>query len=388
MKTTLRTDITVRDICNGFVYNELEGKGLFGLSGKLVIQPEYQRNYIYADGNRDVAVIESVMHGYPLGLIYFNRVGEDKYEVLDGQQRITSLGRFVTDRFAIMDNNAMPHYFSSLAHDIKEKIMSTPLLIYICEGEESEIKQWFKTINIKGVPLNEQELRNAVYSGPFVSAMKEVFSNTGNSHIQKWKTYMSGVANRQDFMECALKWVSKGDIDGYMAVHRYDRSIEECKTYFESVLNWVSAVFADVKNEMRSVDWGRLYELYHTTPYDPHKVHERLDALYADDCVECKKGIFEYILGGEKDAKLLNVRVFDRKTVKAVYARQTVEAERKHVSNCPLCALSDNGKVRSRIYRLDEMEADHITAWSRGGATSPDNCQMLCQTHNRAKGNR
>ena len=173
MRTTLRTDITIDQICKGFVYNELEGKGLFGLSGKLVIQPEYQRNYIYADGKKDTAVIESVLHGYPLGLIYFNQTDEDKYEVLDGQQRITSLGRFLTDKFAITDKNGMPMYFSSMAENLKEKIKQTHLLIYICYGEESEIKEWFKTINIAGIPLNEQELRNAIYSGPFVSALKE-----------------------------------------------------------------------------------------------------------------------------------------------------------------------------------------------------------------------
>lgn len=388
MKTTLRTDITVKDICKGFVYNELEGKGLFGLSGKLVIQPEYQRNYIYADGKRDAAVIHSVLHGYPLGLIYFNRTDDDRYEVLDGQQRITSLGRYVTDRFAIMDANAMPQYFSALAHDMKQRIMNTPLLIYICEGEESEIKQWFKTINIAGVPLNEQELRNAIYSGPFVSAMKEEFSNSGNPQTSKWQTYIAGVANRQDFMQKALEWVSRGSIDEYMSTHRYDTTIDEARTYFNSVINWVSAVFEDVKPEMRSQEWGRLYELYHNTPYDPEKVHQRLEALYADDCVESKKGIFEFILGGETDTRLLNVRVFDKKTVKAVYARQTAEAKEKHTSNCPLCALSRNENMSKRIYKLEEMDADHVAAWSKGGATTANNCQMLCKTHNRAKGNR
>ena len=158
MKTTLRTDITIDDICKGFVYNEYEGKGLFGLSGKLVIQPEYQRNYIYADGKKDVAVIDSILKGYPIGLIYFNKVGEDKYEVLDGQQRITSIGRFLTDKFAIIDSNDIPHYFGGLDEDVKNKIRQTKLTIYICEGTEPEIKEWFKTINIVGVPLNKQEL--------------------------------------------------------------------------------------------------------------------------------------------------------------------------------------------------------------------------------------
>lgn len=212
MKTTLRTDITVRDICAGFVYNELEGKGLFGLNGKLTIQPEYQRNYIYADGKKDVAVINSVLKGYPLGLIYFNQVG-DRYEVLDGQQRITSLGRFVTHKLAIKDHNGMEQYIDGLNEEDRNKVLDTPLLIYICEGSEGEIKEWFQTINIAGVPLNDQEKLNAIYSGPFVTALKEEFSNSQNAHIQKWSAYVTGSANRQDFLERALQWVSKGNVE-------------------------------------------------------------------------------------------------------------------------------------------------------------------------------
>ena len=230
MKTTLRTDITVKEICDGFVYNELEGKGLFGLSGKLTIQPEYQRNYIYADGKRDVAVIESILKDYPLGLIYFNTVSEDRFEILDGQQRITSIGRYVTDKFAVKDERGMEQYFSGIAADKKAKVLESRLLIYECEGTESEIKEWFRTINIAGVPLNGQELLNAVYSGPFVTLCKEEFSNSQNANIQKWSVYVSGSANRQDFLERALDWVSKGDIGDYMSRHRFDTGIGELKT--------------------------------------------------------------------------------------------------------------------------------------------------------------
>lgn len=200
MITKLRTDLTVRDICQGFVYNEYEGKGLFGLSGKLVIQPEYQRNYIYADGKKDVAVIQSLLNEYPLGLIYFVKVAEDKYEVLDGQQRITSFGRFVTGKFAIPGPSGVPQYFSGLAEDLRERILNAQLTIYVCEGEESEIKAWFKTINIAGVPLNEQELSNAIHSGPFVTMAKEEFSNSQNANIQKWSAYIAGDVLRQDFL--------------------------------------------------------------------------------------------------------------------------------------------------------------------------------------------
>ena len=213
MKTILKTNITVKEICDGFVYNELEGKGLFGLSGKLTIQPEYQRNYIYASdgGKREMAVLESVLKGYPIGLIYFNKVSADNLEVLDGQQRITSLGRFITNKFAIKDENGSPQYFGGMAKDKQTKILETKLLIYECEGTESQIKEWFRTINIAGVPLNNQELLNAVYSGPFVTRAKEEFSNSQNANIQKWSAYVSGSANRQDFLERALDWVSKGD---------------------------------------------------------------------------------------------------------------------------------------------------------------------------------
>jgi uncharacterized protein with ParB-like and HNH nuclease domain len=201
MKTTLKTEITVKDICEGFVYNELEGKGLFGLAGKLTIQPEYQRNYIYADGKKDVAVIESILKGYPLGLIYFNKPSDDTLEVLDGQQRITSFGRYVTGKFAIKDENGMEQYFSGLAQDKQELILNTKLLIYECEGTESEIKEWFKTINIAGVPLNNQELLNAVYSGQFVTLAKAKFSNSKDANIQKWSAYISGSANRKVLSE-------------------------------------------------------------------------------------------------------------------------------------------------------------------------------------------
>src|SRR4030067_386654 len=218
MNTILKTNITVKDICEGFVYNELEGKGLFGLSGKLTIQPEYQRNYIYASdgGKREIAVIESILKGYPIGLIYFNQVSENNLEVLDGQQRITSVGRFVTDKFAIKDENGMEQYFGGMAKDKQVKIWETKLLIYECEGTESEIKEWFKTINIAGVPLNEQELLNAVYSVPFVPLGKEELSNSQNANIQKWSAYIKGSASRQAFFERALDWVSKGNIDDYM----------------------------------------------------------------------------------------------------------------------------------------------------------------------------
>lgn len=389
MKTTLRTDITVRDICDGFVYNELEGKGLFGLSGKLTIQPEYQRNYIYASdgGKREMAVIESILKGYPIGLIYFNKIDDNTFEVLDGQQRITSFGRFVTNKFVIKDESGNEQLFGGFAVDKKNKILETKLLIYECEGTESEIKEWFKTINIAGVPLNNQELLNAVYSGQFVTLAKEEFSNSQNSNIQKWSAYIKGSANRQDFLERAFDWVSKDNIGEYMSRHRHDDNIKELKTYFNCVIDWVSTVFTDVETEMKGLEWGRLYEEYHKKSYNPKKVSEQVKQLYADPYIKNRKGVFEYILGGSTDTKLLEVRVFDEATKKSVYTKQTTEAEKKGISNCPLCAIGHDSN-KTKIWKIAEMDADHVTAWSKGGATDIKNCEMLCKTHNRAKGNK
>lgn len=386
MLTTLKT-YTVREICNGFVYDELEGKGLFGLGGKLTVQPEYQRNYIYADGKKDVAVIQSILKGYPLGLIYFNKVADDKFEVLDGQQRITSIGRYVTGKFAVKDQNDLEQYFNGLPQELQDKILNTELLIYECQGSESEIKEWFKTINIAGVPLNNQELLNAVYSGSFVTLAKAEFSNSQNANIQMWSAYISGNVNRQDYLATALDWVSHGHVGDYMSQHRYDDNINELKTYFTSVIDWASSVFIDVKNEMCGLEWGRLYEQYHQNAYNPAEVSQKLHELYADPFVTNKRGIAEYILGGCSDTKLLNIRIFGEADKQTVYEQQTSTAREQGVSNCPLCAMGNDAN-HDRIWKLSEMDADHVTAWSKGGSTDISNCQMLCKTHNRAKGNK
>jgi len=403
MKTILNINTTVADICQGFVYNEFEGKGLFGLSGKLVIQPEYQRNYIYANGKDDVAVIDSLLHEYPLGLLYFVRIPKDDaeissedlftdkdtatYEVLDGQQRITSFGRFKTGKFAIMGDDGVPHYYSGLDDDLKKRIDDAKLTIYVCEGTESEIKAWFKTINIVGKPLNDQEIANATHSGPFVTKAREEFSNSQNANIQKWSAYISGDVKRQAYLRTALEWVSKGNIDAYMSQHRYDDNINELKIYFTSVIDWVSSVFSDVENEMCGLPWGELYEKYHSNSYNPTDVHNKLQALYSDFYVKNRKGCYEYILGGCTDTKLLDVRIFDDVTKKTVYKKQTTDAQVNNHSNCPLCALGNDNNAK-RIYKQNEMDADHVTAWSNGGATDISNCTMLCKTHNRAKGNK
>jgi hypothetical protein len=386
MKTDLKT-YTVKQICEGFIYNEHEGKGLFGLAGKLTIQPEYQRAYIYADGKRDVAVISSLLKGYPLGLIYFNCAAKNQLEVLDGQQRITSFGRFMTGKFAIIDANGMQQYFSGLSNDQQKKILESEILVYECSGTESEIKQWFKTINTVGVPLNDQELLNSIYSGPFVTAGKAEFSNSQNAMLQKWGAYVRGSANRQEIWECALGWVSKGEIDNYMSKHRNDMNIKGVKTYFNTVIDWVAGLFLTVEKEMCGLEWGRLYEEYHGNPFDPNVIDAQVKKLYGDPYVKNKKGIFEYILGGSKDTKLIEVRVFDTATSRSTFEKQTAAVTKSGKSNCLLCAIGHDAN-KTKSWSFTDMEADHVAAWSKGGATNASNCQMLCKTHNRAKGNR
>lgn len=391
MKTELITDYTIADITKGFVYNEAEGKGLYGLDGALTIQPEYQRHYIYGDGKKDVAVIESILEGYPLGLIYFNRTDSGQLEVLDGQQRITSIGRFVTGKFAIKVDGR-EQSFSSLPAEKQELIRETRLLVYVCEGTEAEIKEWFQTINISGVPLNEQELLNAVYSGPFVTAAKAVFSNTADTRQQKWSAYVKGDIRRQEVLAVALKWIAAAqglpNPSAYMAAHRRDENASELITYFISVIEWVSTVFDRIPDkEMRGLEWGDLYQRFHTQPYSARAVNARVDELRADSAVHNARGVYEYVLGGEEHPELLQIRMFDDRIRKAVYERQKADAEARGVSNCPLCAVGTNAN-KTKIYRMKEMDADHVTAWSKGGATDESNCEMLCITHNRAKGNR
>lgn len=388
MKTELKT-YSVEQIVEGFEYSELEGKGLFGLAQRLTIQPEYQRHFIYAHENKEAAVIHSLLKKYPLGLFYFNRASNGQLEVLDGQQRITSIGRFVTGKFAIRDEGSMEQYFVGLAKDKQDLILQSKILVYECEGTESEIKEWFRTINIAGSPLSNQELLNAVYSGPFVTAGKEEFSNKQNSNIQKWDSYIKGSIVRQEFWERALAWVSKSDqnIAEYMSEHRNDEDIAEVKSYFNLVIDWVSAVFIDVDKTMKGLDWGALYDKYHSEIYDPDEVSEKVQRLLSDPFVENKRGIFEYILGGEKQKNLLNIRIFNDTIKRKVYEQQTKEAKNKGKSNCSYCSLGHN-EVKSKIWAISDMEADHVTAWSKAGESNIENCEMLCKSHNRAKGNK
>ena len=379
---------TVKELCEGFSYSETDGKGLYGLAGKLTIQPEYQRNYLYSENKseKEVAVIDSVLKKYPLGLLYFNKLPDGRLEVLDGQQRITSLGRYLIGKFSVMKNGD-PYKFKTLNEDERQLIENTKLLVYICEGTETEIKEWFEIINIGGIVLNDQEKMNAIYSGPFVSAARKEFRNKEDARIQKWSCYISGSANRQEYLQEALRWVSHGNIKNYMQEHRRDTNINELKLYFNDVISWIERTFDNVYPKMKGLNWGELYEKYHNNPYDHVEVSKKVKELYNDPCVKDNKNVFEYVLGGCKDTKLLNVRVFDENTKTRVYNRQTDEAKEKHISNCPLCAIGHDAN-KEKIWTQKEMDADHVLAWSKGGATDESNCQMLCKTHNRAKGNR
>ena len=246
MKATLHT-YTVKELCEGFTYSELDGKGLYGLAGKLTIQPEYQRNYLYSENKseKEIAVIDSVLKKYPLGLLYFNKLIDGRLEVLDGQQRITSLGRYLIGKFSYMKED-IPYKFKSLDDEDRKLIENTPILAYICEGTETEIKEWFKIINIGGIKLNEQEKLNAIYSGTFVSAARKEFSNKEDARIQKWGNYIFGSANRQEFLQEALRWVSHGNIKDYMQEHRRDTDINELKLYFNDVISWIEQTFDKV----------------------------------------------------------------------------------------------------------------------------------------------
>lgn len=387
METTLK-EYTVKELCEGFTFSNTDGKGLYGLAGRLTIQPEYQRNYLYSEnkGKNEIAVIDSVIKKYPLGLLYFNKLPNGQLEVLDGQQRITSLGRYCIGKFSYMLDN-LPFKFDTLPKEKREIIENTKLLAYICEGTEKEIKDWFQIINVGGVKVNEQEKLNAVYSGPFVSAARREFSNKEDSRVQKWSAYISGSVSRQDFLQTALGWVSKGNIEHYMEDHRWDNDINELSNHFNDVVSWIERTFDDIYPQMRGLKWGELYDEYHTQPYDHKDVSLKVRKLMEDECVRNKGNIFEYVLGGCEDTKLLNIRVFEESTKRKVYNRQTEEAKEKGISNCPLCAIGPDAN-KQRIWKITEMDADHVLAWSKGGVTDESNCQMLCITHNRGKGNK
>jgi hypothetical protein len=351
-------EIKVRDLAGG--YEDNDEAGVVGYSGKLDIRPPYQREFIYKDKQRD-AVIDTVTRDFPLNVMYWAvREGGD-YEVIDGQQRTISLCQYVEGDFA-----HERRYFHNLQSDEQERILDYPLMVYLCSGTDSEKLEWFKTINIAGEKLTDQELRNAVYSGSWVTDAKRYFSKTGCPAYGIGSDYMTGVPIRQDYLETVIEWINGGDIEGYMAKQQHKPNANELWLYFQGVMAWVKATFPQYRKEMKGVDWGELYNEFKDAPLDSAKLEERVASLMADEDVTRKRGIYSYVLDGQE--KHLNIRAFTPNQRREAYERQK-----------GICAVCGNH------FELEEMEADHITPWHAGGKTEAANCKMLCKDDNRRK---
>ena len=348
--------ITVRELSNG--YQDNADNGVVGFGGKLDIRPPYQREFIYGDKERN-AVIDTVTKGFPLNVMYW-AVGENgTFEVIDGQQRTISICQYVDGVFSI---NGLA--FHNLPKDKQEQILNYELMIYFCSGEDSEKLEWFETINIAGKELTKQELRNAVYSGSWVSDAKRYLSKSSRQKIGD--EYLSGSANRQDYLETAISWISNGQIEDYMSKHQHDPNANELWLYFQSVISWVKAVFPKYRKEMKGLDWGRFYNEHKNQSFDSQKLELKIATLMEDEDVDSKKGIYEYILTGKE--KFLNIRAFSPNQKREAYERQK--------GICKMCGVE---------FDITDMEGDHITPWHEGGKTTAENCQMLCRDCNRRK---
>ena len=350
--------ITVRDLTNGYADNAEKGVCAYG--GKLDVRPPYQREFVYKDKQRD-AVIDTLTQGFPLNVMYWATREDGTFEIIDGQQRTISICQYVNGDFAFT-----MRYFHNLQPDEKEKILNYELQVYICSGTDSEKLKWFKTINIAGEELTDQELRNAVYAGSWVSDAKRYFSKNGAPAAKIGSDYLSGSAIRQEYLETAISWISKGNIEVYMGNHQHDPNAIALWNYFNSVINWVKAIFPKYRKEMKGVDWGHLYELYSSRTWDAAELETEVARLMADSDVKKKKGIYSYVF--DHDEHHLDIRAFDDNTKREVYEKQ------KGV--CKICG---------KVFKIEEMEADHITPWRDGGRTIADNCQMLCRECNRRK---
>lgn len=357
MKIELKK-ITVRDLTDGFKDNAEQG--VVGFGGKLDIRPAYQREFIYKDKQRD-AVINTITNEFPLNVMYWAVRDDGNFEVIDGQQRTISVCQYVNGDFAYMFK-----YFHNLKDDEKKQILNYKLMVYLCSGTDSERLQWFKTINIAGEKLTDQELLNAVYAGSWSSDAKRYFSKTGCAAFKIGNDYLVGSAIRQEYLERALDWISDGNIEIYMANHQHDPNAGALWRYFQDVISWVKTTFTVYRKEMKGVEWGKLYNKYKDVVYDTKKLEKEILSLIDDDEVQSIKGVYTYILTG--DEKHLNLRQFDDRVKRKVYERQ------KGV--CVKCG---------EHFELSEMEADHIDPWHEGGKTIEENCQLLCKTDNRAK---
>ena len=360
MKIELQ-EMTVRDLTKD--YEDNEEAGVVGYGGALDIRPPYQREFIYRDKQRD-AVIETVFKGFPLNVMYWAVRDEGGYEVIDGQQRTISICQYVAGDFAYKGR-----YFYNLQADEKEQVLNYELMVYLCSGADSEKLDWFQIINIAGAQLTNQELRNAVYSGPWVTDAKRYFSKTGCPAYGLASKYVNGDLNRQAYLETAIRWINNGEIEGYMALHQHDPNANELWLYFRSVIGWVEATYPTYRREMKTVSWGDLYNQFRDVPLDSKKLDAEVARLMLDEDVERKKGIYSYLLDGKE--KHLNIRAFSPTMRREAYERQK--------GICPDCGDP---------FALEAMEADHITPWHEGGKTAAANCQMLCMEDNRRKGGR
>ncbi len=358
MKIELK-EIPIRDLIADYQDND-EG-GVVGYSGKLDIRPPYQREFIYKDKQRD-AVIETITQGFPLNVMYWAMREGGDFEVIDGQQRTISICQYVEGDFAFKGR-----YFHNLQRDEQERILDYTLMVYLCSGTDSEKLEWFKTINIAGERLTNQELRNAVYAGSWVSDAKRYFSRNGCPAYSIGSAYMTGTPIRQDYLETVIEWINGGDVEGYMAKQQHKPNANELWLYFQNVMAWVAATFPTYRKEMKSVHWGPLFNEFEDTELDSASLEEQVATLMADEDVTNKRGIYSYVLNGQE--KHLNIRAFSPNQRREAYEHQG--------GICPVC---------EKHFELEEMEGDHITPWHDGGRTEAANCQMLCRDDNRRKG--
>lgn len=361
---------TVREIDNGYLDSAENGVVAFG--GKLNVRPPFQREFVYSGKQRE-AVIDTIQKDFPLNVMYWVENDNGYYELLDGQQRTISICQYVGGDFSI-NHRA----FGNLTETEKEQILNYKLMIYICKGNDKEKLDWFKIINIAGEKLTDQELRNAIYTGEWLSNAKAYFSKNGCPAYQVASKYMRGTPIRQDYLETVLKWISARDnidLEDYMAEHQHTTNASELWLYFQSVINWVQTIFPKYRKEMQGLEWGLLYNKYGNDKLDPQQLEKQIEELMQDDDITKRSGIYEYLLSG--DTKHLNIRTFTDTMKRKVYEKQK--------GICPHCKAEKKEKTK---WEIEEMEADHITPWCEGGKTEIDNCQMLCKEHNRRKSNK
>ena len=351
-------ELTVREIAENYIDNA--ENGVSGYNGKLNIRPKYQREFVYKDKQRD-AVIETIVKGFPLNVMYWVKNSDDEFEVLDGQQRTISFCQYVHGAFSI-DNRA----FHNLTQTEQQQILDYKVMVYFCEGNDKEKLDWFKIINIAGEKLTSQELRNAVYTGTWLSDAKLKFSKSNCAAYLKGNKYLSADPLRQEYLETALKWINNGEIEAYMAEHQHSPNANELYSYFLKVIDWVEMTFTNYRKEMKGLEWGFIYNQFKDIVVDTVELEKEITALMTDDDVKNKKGIYPYVL--DRQEKHLNIRAFENSMKRSAYEKQK--------GICKKCG---------KHFEIEQMEADHITPWSKGGKTTAENCQMLCKECNRRK---